>query len=132
MPETGPYVEGTQIIRKTGLTVDYLNALSGLAINLTTWRLGQFENIGYSEVQIKAKIIELCKRVTKYEERYAGSEILNSITVDNRPLVEAINQRIEQIREFGNRQPETLTPEDQQTIDKLIDEVESIIKEGKV
>lgn len=130
--ELSKYIEGTQIIRETGLTVDYLNALSRLAINLTTWRLGQSEKIGHTEAEIKEKIIELCRKVRKYEERYADSGILDNITAGNQHLVKAIDQRVEQIREFGNRKPETLTSADQQAIDKLIDEVESIIKEGKV
>ena len=91
--DPSPYREDySQRIRKTGLTVDYLNGLGGLAINLTTWRLKQFGKLGYTEADIKSKIVELCKKVKKYEERYAGSSMLDSITVENRPLVDAIDQ----------------------------------------
>lgn len=125
------YIEGTQIIRKTGLIVDYNNALTPLGMCLTQWRLGEYKWLASSEEEMKAKIIQNCQKVKTYEERYVGSDVLDNITPQNRTLVDAVNERVLKIRAYGTKTPNTFTSVDQIEIDKLIDEVHEIIDQGK-
>lgn len=122
--QTSKYIEGTQIVRETGLTVDYKNVFFGIRVVLNKFII---RNQALDE-ESKRQIINKCAKIKTYSEEY-GTDFVND---DNRAMVLRLDSIAEEIRSnFGSMSADALSDDKLRELSDLLNQIDQIISPGQ-